>query len=124
MNSIGQDCEDIIYDYVSQIEHVSKFKKCLNQINNIGYRITKRDRFCESHMTFFMNEKNSSIVEYTIYKDNSSMVINSYTSEEICEKTYQLTIVNQNVIKYCNNKYCVSETKLYDYENGSITDRI
>ena len=34
METIGQDCEDIIFDYVSQLEHVDKFSKSLDIIKN------------------------------------------------------------------------------------------
>jgi len=50
-NNIPKELEDIINNYKNQIEHSEKFSKCLNEINEITYKLenpTKED--CEYHV--------------------------------------------------------------------------
>jgi len=43
MNCLPKELEDIILDYKYQIEHTHKFKKCLEEINKIEYKIEYDD---------------------------------------------------------------------------------
>lgn len=55
---IPEDIEEIIIDYKYQIEHLEKFKKCINQINNINYTINR-------------NENGYNIRSYSSRRDNT-----------------------------------------------------
>jgi len=70
MNCLPKELEDIILDYKYQIEHTQKFKKCLETINKIDYKIYENNN---RRVASFRDDRRGAEYTLTRYDTHQNM---------------------------------------------------
>ncbi len=88
MDSIGQDCENIILDYKAQLDHRDNFKKCLDYISRTFFEYHESHYGDCIHVVKYIDRKRFGYAKHKI-KDyricNRCKKISSYYYNHICD---------------------------------------
>ena len=122
---LSKDLEDIVINYKKDLEAYDKYRKCLNEIENMKYTIKKDIKYPNFEYTISIRFQKNKIVRYTI---DTTFMNKSLEFSDL--GTNYLEYTNNHGTFICNgNEYFVDYWgenifKVYEYLNYTIDETI